>query len=374
MIGEALDRLMTRAEVDRWYDSIYISLGIFLTAFAYAFTRYSEWVNGSYPYTMVPLYIADKAISWTALWMIIVSPFAGNVLALGAIRSNWESCSAVDKTMYVFGALFVIPSVFFFLIPWGVWFILRSLLSNALYLSQGKDKAFAPIKAMLVDIVSLKHESGVVGFFFVLTHAFMGALVAMPAYKSKWFDDKGRFYGNNEVSMAFGVTAATLITAVTIRSLFGKTSWIKLKLMYNFVAPLGAFLAAMHVVLMGYSGWNKLFDYNTKKGQPSITWVSSMFPLFVLAAHVFLSIFGTKKRVGKQMIWKHSATYAAFKKHQLLNDEFVLALRNQNVVPIHAMNATGHKAKEVDFAGENKVPDLHEVEQHSLFSGSEVSC
>ena len=171
-------------------------------------------------------------------------------------------------------------------------------------------------------MISLKHETGVVGFFLFFAHGFAGAIIATPAYKGKWFDEKGRFYGNNETSLMFGAVALSILCAVMLRSLFGKASWVKLRPMYSFAAPLGLWMATIHVVLMGYKGWDQLFKYETKKGQPSITWVSTMFPIAVLTVNILLSIFGTKKRVGSQTILKHSATNTAYVKYAMIRSEF----------------------------------------------------
>ena len=87
--------------------------------------------------------------------------------------------------------------------------------------------------------------------------------------------------------MASGVIAFTLVILVTIRSLIGKGSWMKLKPLYAYVSPLAVSLATLHVVMMGYKSWDDLFKYSTKKGQPSITFVSTMmFPPGVIATHL----------------------------------------------------------------------------------------
>ena len=58
--------------------------------------------------------------------------------------------------------------------------------------------------------------------------------------------------------MASGVIAFTLVTLVTIRSLIGKGSWMKLKPLYAYVSPLAVSLATLHVVMMGYNYMVKL--------------------------------------------------------------------------------------------------------------------
>lgn len=316
LLAEVLCRLMTRADVDRWYDAAYLGLAVFLVAFGYTFTRYSEWVNGAYGYTMVPLYILDKGISWTSLWMITAAPFAGNLLALSNVFSSWDRSKSIDKVTSLLCAMIMIVPVLLFTLPWLTWAALRNLFSSWGSLNHGKDISI--VRSMLLDMVSLKTETGVVGFAFLVTHAFMGCLAAIPQYKSKWFDadNKMRFYGNNELSMASGVIAFTLVVVLTIRSLIGKGSWMKLKPLYVYVSPLAIFLATFHVVMMGYKGWGALFDYSTKKGQPSITFISSMFSLGVIAAHVFLVLIGTKKRARKATrVMKHSAVNTAFEKY-----------------------------------------------------------
>jgi hypothetical protein len=71
--------------------------------------------------------------------------------------------------------------------------------------------------------------------------------------------------------------------------------------------------------MMGYNGWGSLFDYSTKKGQPSITYVSSMFSLGVIVvAHFILSAAGTKKRARRLTnVMRHTATEEAFAKSRL---------------------------------------------------------
>ena len=147
----------------------------------------------------------------------------------------------------------------------------------------------------------------------------MGCLVAVPQYKSKWFDadNKMRYYGNNELSLASGVIAFTLVVILTIRSLIGKGSWMKVKPLYTYVSPLAIFLGTFHIIMMGYKGWDSLFDYSSKRGQPSPTFITSMFGLGVVAAHIFLSLLGTKKRARKATrVMKHSAINTAFDRYR----------------------------------------------------------
>ena len=301
---------MTRAEVERWYDAAWLSFVVYATGFGYVFTRYSQHVNGSYPDTMIPLYIADKAFGWTALWMMSVAPFAGNLLAIMNTFSGEASTNGLDTINAVVCALIMAVPVFSFIFPWITWALARSIFTRW-------EKSIS-IKSMLVDLVSLKTETGVISFFFLMAHAFMGGLVAIP-YKTKWFDadNKGRYYGNYEISLACGVIAFVLVTMLTIRSLIKEGSWMKLKPIYTYVSPLAILLATFHLIFMGYKGWHKLFNPASHGGQPSPNFASSMFSLGVVGAHIFLMVLGTKKRARKGVrVEKHSAIEAAFAKYK----------------------------------------------------------
>ena len=121
LLDEVYDRLITRSEVDRWYDAFLLSIAIFIYAFGYAYTRYSEHVNGGYPNTMMPLYVADKGIFCGSLWMLVVYPFAGDILTTGAaIKKNWSATTILDKILVsLFAVVTLIPVVLFF-VPWGL--------------------------------------------------------------------------------------------------------------------------------------------------------------------------------------------------------------------------------------------------------------
>ena len=306
LYAEAYDRIMERSEVDRWYDACLLALSITIfTCIFYATCRYSESINSIYPKSVSQVYILDKAIAWTALWMMIVSPFAGNLLVIRTIWMHWSKTCTLDKMVWVFSVVIMAFPTIYYACSWTIWFILRNSFSNFclgrrprfLYLSQGKsnpDKRsmlcpekdasihtkFAQkatsqnmrsrlcpekgetssIMAMLVDKVSLKGETGVVGFVFALAHSFRGFIMANPTYKVAWFDDKetGRLLWNIEVFLMTGCIATALLFCVALRSLFGKASWIRLKPIYAYLCPLGIWLAVIHVVMYAYISWKKM--------------------------------------------------------------------------------------------------------------------
>jgi hypothetical protein len=43
------------------------------------------------------MYLLDKGFAWTGLWMMVVSPFAGNLLALGSIYEKWSNIDTFQK-------------------------------------------------------------------------------------------------------------------------------------------------------------------------------------------------------------------------------------------------------------------------------------
>merc|ERR1712025_808731 len=103
-----------------------------------------------------------------------------------------------------------------------------------------------------------------------------------------------------------GCVSTALLWAVAMRSLFGKASWIRLKPLYQYLSPLGIWMATLHVMAFGAKGWTKLFKKEYHNGQMSITFVSSMFPAGILLAHHLMATFGTKKQVSDSHLWKNS--------------------------------------------------------------------
>merc|ERR1712003_277743 len=258
--------------------------------------------------------------------MLIISPFAGNLLALQGVMKSAGSTNCFDKLVLVIGTLLMIFPTLEFIIPFFLWYVFRALFFGwtglgvvGLYEHQEAvrvegQKKHTFVRAMLIDMVSLKGETGCVGFFYALAHTFMGFICADPAYKTKWFDkETGRLFWNYEVCLATGCWATTILFFVTLRSLFGKSSWIRLKPMYAYASPIGMWFSTAHVVFFGYSGWYKLFQYKYHNGQPSITFMSSMFPIGVLLVNWMMACSGTKTRLvsGGMYLWKHSVVRIA---------------------------------------------------------------
>jgi len=67
LYAEVYDRIIECSEVDRWYDSCLMAVAMTMFTFTHAICRYSEHINGSYPNSMIPLYILDQSVVWTVL-------------------------------------------------------------------------------------------------------------------------------------------------------------------------------------------------------------------------------------------------------------------------------------------------------------------
>ena len=322
LFSEAHLRIMERAEMDRWWDGNVMGLAVFCFTAFYAITRYSVDANGSEPNGNIPMYLLDKAFAWTGLWMMAVSPFAGNVLALGALYNRFSSLPFLDKFVTLFSTILMIIPTIFFSISWVLWAIFRNYWfsptsrggKNPLYQTQfnlvgtrdGIEGSQDRLHSMLVDMVTLKGETGNVGFMYALIHSFLGFIVCDVAYKGYWFEPNGRLGWRFELSMTTGAISTTFLFCVALRSLFGHASWIKLKPIYAYMSPLGMWFAVVHVMAFGAKGWNTLFNKNYHNGQMSITFVSSMFPACIFLTHHFMGLFGTKKRVSDKTLWKNS--------------------------------------------------------------------
>lgn len=349
--GEAWERVAQGASVSIWKDALLFAFSSLVVTFAYAFCRYSEHVNGKYPNSMMPMYVLDKAIAWTALWMMIAAPLAGNILALRLLLPALDKLKPLQKFVVFVSTVLMLYPAFAFLCCMGSWLLLRffvfggatkKLLQRQIPDSdEKKPRSCWYGRAPFVDLVMMKAETGVIGWFFAFCHAMIGTIVCEKHYKKKWFDseNKGRLFWNNELSMMCGAVALVLLFAVTLRSIIhGSTgnpnayptrSWVLLRPFYQSAAPLGIWLAIFHVVLMGYKGWPRLFHPDEKNGQPSIPFVSTLGPACVLVAHHALTISGARRHkamkiVGarqtvasadageeKLALWSHSLMYFA---------------------------------------------------------------
>lgn len=209
----------------------------------------------------------------------------------------------------------------------------------------------AYLKSTLVDMVSLKGETGCVGFAHALIHSFIGLVVCDVSYKGYWFNTvTGRLNWNMELCMVTGCVSTVILGAVALRSLFGHASWIRLKPLYAYASPAGMWFAVVHIMAFGVKGWNTLFNKDYHNGQMSITFVSSMYPTCVLMVYHLFGTFGTKKKGKTIHMWSHSLTNLASAKflylkernlHQGVGDE--LKFTNHSVHTSMGVYLTGTK-------------------------------
>merc|ERR1712008_304159 len=79
----------------------------------------------------------------------------------------------------------------------------------------------------------------------------------------------------------------------------------------GYVSPIGIWFGVVHVMAFGAKGWNKLFNMKYHNGQPSITFVSSMYPACVLLVHHIMATIGSKKVCANDHLWMHSVVNIA---------------------------------------------------------------
>jgi len=319
LFDEAQTRIMERSVMDRWWDGVIMGFAVFVFTSIYAIVRYNEHFNGSEPTQQIPMYLLDKSIGWTGLWMMVVSPYAGNMLAIGALCGRFGELPMIDKVVTVLSMLIMfIPTAFFFF-GYILWILFRNYFfshrGNVAPLYQGQftvNKVTQWVKASLIDMVTLKGETGCVGFVYAFIHSFMGIVCCDVAYKGYWFNEtNGRLHARMEVSIMTGCVSTALLWAVAMRSLMGKASWIRLKPLYAYASPIGMWFAVVHIMAFGAKGWTKLFKKQYHRGQLSITFVSSMFPAGVLLVHHLMSVSGTKRHITDKHLWRHSVTNVA---------------------------------------------------------------
>lgn len=328
LFAELNHRIMERAAIDRWYDGLILSFAMYLFTATYAIFRYHYKLNGSEPTAQIPMYLLDKAFAWTGLWMMVVSPFAGNLLALSNLWSQINvNLGVIDVCITVLATLIMVIPVLFFSITYVLWVFLRnmfffrrghvSMYCNQDTFSEDNDESKphssrAYLKSTLIDMVSLKGETGCVGFAYALIHSFIGLVVCDVSYKGYWFNDvTGRLNWNMELCMATGCVSTVLLWVVSMRSIMGSASWIRLKPLYSYVSPAGMWFAVVHIIAFGAKGWTTLLNGDYHNGQMSITFVSSMYPACTLIVHHLFGIFETKKHVKNIHLWSHSLTSLA---------------------------------------------------------------
>ena len=125
---------------------------------------------------------------------------------------------------------------------------------------------------------------GLMGFSLAAIHAFMSLLLFSPHYYEKFFHESGKMNLTGELSMAFGVLSLWCLSVTAITSLpymyeaVGAERWKRGQRMgYVCLA-----LVAGHVVVMGFSGWLAPSGWPAYLPPISmIAFIAAMFPLLV---------------------------------------------------------------------------------------------
>jgi hypothetical protein len=74
-----------------------MGFAVFFFTTMYTIVRYDKSLSGKEPHVNIPVYLLDKAFVWTGLWMMVVAPFAGNLLALDSIYQKWSNIDFLQK-------------------------------------------------------------------------------------------------------------------------------------------------------------------------------------------------------------------------------------------------------------------------------------
>lgn len=170
-----------------------ITAFVIVVSYMYGILRYNVFDGVSWSY--VPLYISNKAISFSAIVFIALS------CSLGSLTRLW-------------------PKLF------------SSLLNQRKYF-------------------------GLLGFALAVVHSIISVMIFKPEYYAKFFTGNGQLTFLGELSMFFGVFAFLVFTMMAVVSVPGITSsidrrmWIRIQK----YGPLGLFLTLLHLVMMGYTSW-----------------------------------------------------------------------------------------------------------------------
>lgn len=175
--------------------AIFTSLIIFLVVFAYAVIRYN--VIKGVSWTLLPLYINNKALALAAVVFIAIS------YALGSLARFW-------------------PKTF-------------------------------------VSALSLRKFFGLLGFGLAAVHSLVSLLIFTPAYYPKFFLSSGKLNLVGELSMLFGVLAFFVFAIVALASVsaIAKSMEPERWLAVQRLGYLGLILVFFHVFIMGFEGWLK---------------------------------------------------------------------------------------------------------------------
>ena len=209
-----------------WKAAFLIFLIIFILTFSYAILRYNVFKGVGVEH--IPLYILNKALSLTSVFLI------------------------------------------------GLSFIIGPLCRFS--------KRF-------VSKLYLRKYLGLLGFGMAAIHGIISLLLFNPAYYPKFFLETGKLTLEGELSMLFGVLAIFIFAAVSVTSVPSVEKGLHPK-QWLFVQRLGylAFVFVLfHIIAMGYKGW---FDSSGwPGGLYPITLIALVVILIVILLRVIVALF-----------------------------------------------------------------------------------
>ncbi len=207
-----------------------VCFSVFALALVYAFVRYN--VVRNVPYENIPLFVANKSISMTAVILI------GMSFLLGHFARFFPKLFSYDKRMLKF--------------------------------------------------------TGVAGFFIAALHSLMSLVIFSPAYYPGLFSSNGRLNLAGESAMLFGIISLLLFSAISITSLKSVEKDMNPQ-QWRFIQRLGYFAYAMvliHVAIIGWRGW--WLPESWQYGLASISLISASFVLFVLVFRMVVMVLPKK--------------------------------------------------------------------------------
>lgn len=114
-----------------------------------------------------------------------------------------------------------------------------------------------------VNLLGARKYFGIFGFTLAAIHACVSLLIFNSNYYARFFAQDGKLTLEGELSMLFGVLAFALFSLVTVSSIpsvardLGQNSWKKIQR-----SGYWAFgLVMLHVLVMGWGGWLKPNDW-----------------------------------------------------------------------------------------------------------------
>ena len=111
--------------------------------------------------------------------------------------------------------------------------------------------------------LSMRKYLGLIGFGLGAIHAVISLLIFNPAYYAKYFQASGKLNLNGELALLFGVLSLFVFAIVAISSIpsviesTDQTKWFKIQQL----GYLALVFVGLHVLIMGLSGWFKPQDW-----------------------------------------------------------------------------------------------------------------